>query len=89
MRRANWISIAIGVLLGGAGLGALGGLRSVDVEQARAIENRMDDVKRMLEGGQSPMDGLQPRSPEVRTTKPHTAPVVPTSGPVSQTPPGA
>jgi succinate dehydrogenase / fumarate reductase, cytochrome b subunit len=60
MRRANWISIAVGVLLGGAGLGALGGMRSVDVEQARAIENRMDDVKRMLEGGQSPVDH-QPR----------------------------
>ena len=56
MRRANWISIAVGVLLGGAGLGALGGMRSVDVEQARAIENRMDDVKRMMEGGQSPVD---------------------------------
>jgi hypothetical protein len=56
MRRANWISIAVGVLLGGAGLGALGGMRSVDVEQARAIENRMDDVKRMLEGSQSPGD---------------------------------
>jgi hypothetical protein len=49
----------------------------------------MEDVKRMLEGGQSPMDGHQPRSPEVRTTEPHTAPVVPTSGPVSRTPPGA
>jgi hypothetical protein len=32
----------------------------VDVEQARAIENRMDDVKRMMEGGQLPVDG-QPR----------------------------
>ncbi len=91
MRRANWISIAIGVLLGGAGLGALGGMRSVDVEQARAIENRMDDVKRMLEGGQSPLDGHQPQpgSPEVRTTKPQTAPVVPTSGPALPSPPGA
>jgi len=56
MRRANWISIVVGVLLGGAGLGALGGMRSVDVEQARAIENRMDDVKRMLKGGRSPVD---------------------------------
>jgi hypothetical protein len=60
MRRANWISIAVGVMLGAAGLGALGGLRNVDIEQARAIENRMDDVKRMLEGGQAPLDG-QPR----------------------------
>ena len=57
MRRANWISIAVGVLLGGAGLGALGGMRGVDVEQARAVENRMEEVKRMLEGNQ--VDGVR------------------------------
>jgi succinate dehydrogenase / fumarate reductase cytochrome b subunit len=56
MRRANWISIVVGGLLGGAGLGALGGMRSVDVEQARAVENRMEEVKRMLEGKQ--IDGV-------------------------------
>ncbi|MFM7035218.1 MAG: succinate dehydrogenase [Planctomycetia bacterium] len=50
MRRANWISAIVGLLLGAAGLGALGGMRSVDVEQARAIETRMDDVRRMLDG---------------------------------------
>jgi len=54
MRRANWVSIGVGVLLGGAGLGALFGMRSTDVEQARAVENRMEDVKRMLEGRQLP-----------------------------------
>jgi succinate dehydrogenase / fumarate reductase, cytochrome b subunit len=83
MRRANWISIAIGVLLGGAGLGALGGLRSVDVEQARAIENRMDDVKRMLEGGQSPSG-----SPGDHAAEPHDLPVVPASVSAAQTPSG-
>ena len=51
MRRANWISVAVGVLLGGAGLGALGGMRAVDVEQARAIETRMEEGRRLLEGG--------------------------------------
>jgi succinate dehydrogenase / fumarate reductase cytochrome b subunit len=50
MRRANILSIAVGVLLGGAGLGALAGMRSVNVEEARAVETRMDEVKRMLEG---------------------------------------
>ncbi len=50
MRRASWISIAIGILLGGAGLGALAGMRSVDIAEARAIETRMDEVKKMLEG---------------------------------------
>ena len=54
MRRANWVSILVGVLLGGAGLGALGGMRSVDVNQARAVENRMDEVKKLLEGGERP-----------------------------------
>jgi len=50
MQRANWVSIVVGVLLGAAGLGALGGMRRVDVEQARVIEDRMDEMKRMLEG---------------------------------------
>ncbi|MFM8379401.1 MAG: hypothetical protein ACKOB1_08765, partial [Planctomycetia bacterium] len=50
MRRASWVSVVVGVLLGGAGLGALAGMRRVDVEQARVIEDRMDEVKRMLEG---------------------------------------
>ena len=54
MRRANWVSIVVGVLLGGAGLGALGGMRSVDVNQAKAVENRMEEVKRLMEGGESP-----------------------------------
>jgi succinate dehydrogenase / fumarate reductase cytochrome b subunit len=50
MRRASWISVAVGVVLGGAGLGALAGMRAVDIAEARAIETRMDDVKKMLEG---------------------------------------
>ena len=61
MRRASWVSIVVGLLLGGAGLGALGGMRSIDVEQARVIEDRMDEVKRMLEG-QSPATGPAVRS---------------------------
>lgn len=50
MRRANAVSIVVGVILGAAGLGALGGMRGVNVEEARAVEARMDEVKRMLEG---------------------------------------
>jgi len=82
MRRANWISIMIGVLLGAAGLGALGGMRNVDVEQAKAIENRMEDVKRMLEGGQSPLEGgpSHGQSPALHTSEPADTSVVPTSG---------
>jgi succinate dehydrogenase / fumarate reductase cytochrome b subunit len=72
MRRASWLSVAVGLLLGGAGLGAIYGMRSVDVEQAKVIENRMDDVKRMLEG-QVPAEG-----PAVRSG-PGASPVVPAS----------
>jgi len=90
MRRANLISIMLGVLLGGAGLGALGGMRRVDVEQARAIENRMEDVKRMLEGGQAPLQGdpSHGRPPAVRTSEPAGIPVVPTSESAARTPSG-
>ena len=50
MRRANVLSTVMGVLLGAAGLGALVGMRRVDIEEARAIETRMEEVKQMLEG---------------------------------------
>jgi succinate dehydrogenase / fumarate reductase cytochrome b subunit len=53
MRRASWISVAVGVLLGGAGLGALAGMRSIDIAEARVVETRMDEVKKMLEGKES------------------------------------
>lgn len=88
MRRANAISIMMGVLLGAAGLGALGGMRSVDVEQAKVIENRMEDVKRMLEGGQSPLEGGPSHgpSPAVHTSETAVSPVVPTSGSTARTP---
>jgi len=41
MQRANVISIVVGLGLAAAGLGALGGLRAVDVDQARAVETWM------------------------------------------------
>ena len=51
MQRANWLSLFVGVGLGAAGLGALGGMRSIDVEKAREIETRMYETRQMLEGG--------------------------------------
>jgi hypothetical protein len=65
----------VGILLGGAGLGALAGMRRVDVEQAKVIENRMDEVKRMLEG-REPVGG-----PAVHV--PDAVPAVPVSAPNS------
>jgi len=49
MQRANWVSVAVGVLLASAGLGALGGLQGVNVEQAKKIENRMLESRRSFD----------------------------------------
>ncbi len=38
MRRANVVSIVVGIGLAAAGLGAIGGFQKVDIEEARAIE---------------------------------------------------
>jgi hypothetical protein len=50
-------------------------MRRVDVEQAKVIENRMDEVKRMLEG-REPVGG-----PAVHV--PDAVPAVPVSAPNS------
>ena len=74
MRRASYLSIAVGVLLGAAGLGALGGMRGTNVEQARAIETRMEDVKHMLDGqggaGNAPAAGTALELPQLKLTPP-------------------
>ena len=57
MRRANIVSIVVGVGLAAAGLGALGGMRSIDIDQARATEKQMDEVRRLLEGETPPGKG--------------------------------
>ncbi len=50
MRRANVVSVVVGLALAAAGLGAVGGMRGIDVGKARATEDRMEEVKRLLEG---------------------------------------
>ncbi len=95
MRRANLVSVFVGVLLGGAGLGALGGMRSVNVEQARQIETRMEDVKRMLEGGGAlPSEGGRPQQPSPSVRLEHAAEptdpvVIPASVPAAKPPAGS
>ncbi len=59
MQRANWLSIIVGVGLGAAGLGALGGMRSIDVEKAKEVETRMYKARQLLEGGISLEDTQQ------------------------------
>ncbi|MFM8414977.1 MAG: succinate dehydrogenase [Planctomycetota bacterium] len=49
MQRANALSIVVGVALAAAGLGALGGMRAVDIEQARATENWLEEQRQRLQ----------------------------------------
>jgi len=51
MRRANWVSVGVGAVLAFAGLGSLVGIRRIDVDSARALEERRGEARRMLEGG--------------------------------------
>ena len=53
MQRANWLSLVVGLGLGAAGLGALGGMRSIDVEKAKEVETRMYKARQILEGSMS------------------------------------
>lgn len=63
MRRANWLSAVVGVGLAAAGLGALGGMRAIDVDEAREIESRMDRARQLLEGETAATDGTTPLRP--------------------------
>ena len=49
MRRANVVSVAVGLALAAAGLGSLAGLQAVDVDQARATETWMEQQRERLE----------------------------------------
>jgi succinate dehydrogenase / fumarate reductase cytochrome b subunit len=54
MRRANAVSVVVGLVLAAAGLGALGGLRTIDVDQAKATETWMlEQRERMLPPGEN------------------------------------
>jgi succinate dehydrogenase / fumarate reductase, cytochrome b subunit len=64
MRRANFVSIAVGLVLAAAGLGALAGMRNVDVEQARATENWMEQQREKLLP-----PGAEPVHPTAATVK--------------------
>jgi succinate dehydrogenase / fumarate reductase cytochrome b subunit len=49
-RRANWLSVAIGATLAVLGLGALWGMVSLNVHQARLVEDRMVQAEKMVSG---------------------------------------
>jgi len=42
--------VAVGVALGAAGLGGLAGMRMVDVDEAKRVEERMAEAREMLSG---------------------------------------
>ena len=48
MRRANIVSIVVGLGLAAAGLGALGGMRSLDIGKAREAETWMEKQKHAM-----------------------------------------
>ena len=50
MRRANVVSIVVGCVLAAAGLGSIGGLRATDTAEARRVETRLDEFRRMSSG---------------------------------------
>jgi len=45
--------LGVGLGLGAAGLGALGGMRPIDVQKAKEIETRMYEARQLFEGGKS------------------------------------
>ena len=66
MQRANVVSIVVGVVLAAAGLGSIGGLRATDPAQARRVENRLDEFRRLSTG-----DGPGvPHGPASESTRP-------------------
>ena len=64
MRRASWLSVAVGVALGAAGLGGLAGMRMIDVDEARAVEGRMAEARDLLEGKVAPQADDAPADSE-------------------------
>jgi len=49
MRRANVVSIVVGLGLAAAGLGSIGGFRNVNVDEARAIEDWQQEQRERLQ----------------------------------------
>lgn len=49
-RRANWACAAFGLALAAVGLGALGGMARVNVDEAAQIEKRLELGKKVVEG---------------------------------------
>ena len=83
MRRANALSVVVGVVLAAAGLGALGGIWRLDENEARKIETSMKeerDFRERLRSGDAGPAPLRPRAtatnaaagPDVGAVRPST-----------------
>jgi len=54
MRRAGWICLVFGILLGCVGLSSLYGFSRLDVKEAETVEQRMEQLKK-IESGEAPI----------------------------------
>jgi len=59
-RRANYVSVVFGLLLAVVGLSALWGTKSVDIDEAKLIEDRMIKARQVLTG-EAPLPGANDR----------------------------
>lgn len=60
MRGASWVCLVFGILLGAVGLSALVGMSRVDIEEAREVEYRMEEFRKLSRG--DPADLIQERA---------------------------
>jgi succinate dehydrogenase / fumarate reductase, cytochrome b subunit len=51
-KRANYIAVAIGLLVAIAGAGAIVGARNLNVEQARSLERVLEERREWLRGAE-------------------------------------
>jgi succinate dehydrogenase / fumarate reductase cytochrome b subunit len=60
MRGASYVCLAFGIVLAGIGMGALAGMRSVDIPAAIEVEDRMEEFRKLSRG--DPTDAIQDRA---------------------------
>jgi succinate dehydrogenase / fumarate reductase cytochrome b subunit len=60
MQGASYVCLAFGILLAGVGMGALAGMRNVDIPSAIQQENRIEEYRRASRG--DPTDSIEDRA---------------------------
>jgi len=71
-RRANYAVLVFGILLAAVGLGALGGMSTVNVEEARQVEERLEAARQLADGeitlGKADDNAAEPATPSTTET---------------------